>query len=89
MEYDFKHGDFIVPDNDISAAFHYDAVNTVLNEHVEYRLATSAEFIYCKKSGNMTLVDGGLDKYKKSKSNDVGAVYKSMETQSRNQKKNN
>ncbi len=86
-DYDFIQGQLIVPNDDIAAAFIYDAVNTELMEGVEYRVATSAEFIWWNKYRKMKPMNGGLESYKKSMSEEVGKVYKSIENEKSNQRK--
>lgn len=80
----FNHGDFVVPDDDMTRLFVYDQVNTELDEFTEYRLATSAEIIYARKYLTMSFVDKGLDTYKKSQHDKVGKVYASIEKEKNN-----
>lgn len=83
----FNNGDLLVPNDDLAAAFHYDVNNTELLEHVEYRLATSAEMIYFKKYMKMQPVNGGLEAYKKTQQTEVNAVYASIDKEKTSNKK--
>ena len=87
MEHKFERGQLIVPNDDLTAAFKYDPENTELLEHVEYRIATSAEFIWHSKNIGMTPVDRGLEAYKSANADKVGNVYRSIEKQNSNIKK--
>lgn len=84
---DFIHGQLIVPNDDVAAAFIYDKINTELMEGVEYRVATSAEFVWWSKNRHIRPMNGGVEAYKKSMSQDVANVYKSIDNEKANQKK--
>jgi hypothetical protein len=86
-EHNFNRGELIVPNDDIRAAFLYDPFNTELIETIEYRIATSAEFIWWNKNRHLEPMNGGVESYKKARSNDVGNVYKSIDKEKSNQKK--
>ena len=83
----FSPGDLVVPNEDLLAAFTYDEHNTELLENVEYRVATSAEFIWFRKNRGFTPVEGGIETYKRSMQKTVGDVYKSIDNEKNNQKK--
>lgn len=86
-EYKFTPGELIVPNEDLMAAFRYDPHNTEFIEGVEYRVATSAEFIWFSKNKGMTSVNNGIENYKKSQQSNVSAIYASIDKQKNNDKK--
>jgi len=83
----FTQGQLIVPNDDILAAFIYDAINTELIDGIEYRVASSAEFIWWNKNIHIKPMNGGIEEYKKSMSNDVSKIYTSIDKEKTNQKK--
>ena len=86
MEHDFKKGDLIVPDDNLSQAFVYQSDDDLYDD-TEYRVATSAELIYRFKYMDKTLVTNGIESYKNSKQADVGKIYKHIETGNANERK--
>lgn len=86
-EYEFKTGQLIVPNDDIRSAFKYRENDTELVPGVDYRVATSAEFIWWSKNRDMEPMSGGIEAYKKSKGNAVSKVYESIAKEKSNQKK--
>jgi hypothetical protein len=86
-EHEFKTGQLIVPNDDIMSAFYYKENDTELIPGVQYREATSAEFIWWNKKRSMEPMDGGVESYKKSKGGDVSKVYESIEKEKVNRKK--
>ena len=86
MEHNFKVGDLIVPDDNLSQAFTYQSDDDLYDD-TEYRLATSAELIYRFKYMDKTLVTNGIEAYKSSKQADVGKIYKHIENGNANQRK--
>ena len=86
MEHNFKIGDLIVPDDNLSKAFIYQSDDDLYDD-TEYRVATSAEFIYRHKYMDRTVVENGIESYKSSKQADVGKIYKHIETGNANERK--
>jgi hypothetical protein len=86
-EHEFKNGQLIVPNDDIMSAFMYKEGETELIPGIEYREATSAEFIWWRKRSRMEPMDGGVEAYKRSKGETVNKVYASIQKEKENQKK--
>lgn len=87
METNFSKGELIVPNDDIKAAFIFDPLSSELIDGVSYRVANSAEFIWWSKNRNMRMMDGNIESYKKAMGHEVSEVYKSIDKEKANQKK--
>lgn len=87
-EFTFEHGQLIVPNEDVAAAFKFDAQNTELIDGMSYRIATYSETVWWNKYRPLTNVPGGIETYRRSVQGEVNSAYASIEKAKKNERKN-